>query len=329
MLTRRNFLSFDFSGKATDPDHWVRVHRVAMACRFEITLYSSDAEHIAAARRALDEADRLESMLTVFRETSEVIQVNQRAAEEEVRVSAELFHLLQRSEEIYRDTAGAFDVTATPLSRAWGFLRREGQLPDDATVEEARAVVGMSQVTLDAVTRSVQFAQKGVDLNFGSIGKGYALDRMAAMLRRDGVRDALLHAGHSSVVAIGGRPDGWTIDLRPRRAHARVARLVLRNGAVGTSGAGEQYFEIEGRRFGHVLDPRTGWPAEGVLGASVVARAATVADALSTALLVEGTTLAEQYCATHPDVLAVIVPEDGMQKPIVYGSYRGARIEME
>lgn len=329
MLSRRHFLSFDFgNGLSKEESHWVRVHRVAMACRFEVMLESDDAREVAAARRALDEADRLEAMLTVFRETSEVVHLNRVAGHEDVRVSPELFELLQMSERLSEETGGAFDVTSNPLSRCWGFLRREGRVPDDAALAEARSCVGMRKVTLDVDRQAVRFDRPGVEVNFGSIGKGYAMDRMAALLRGAGVRRALLSAGSSSVAAIGGRGQGWPIDLRPRRARAPVARVLLRDGAVGSSGAGEQYFEIEGTRYGHVIDPRTGWPASGVLGVSVVTREAAVADALSTALLVEGPGLAESYCATHPDTLVVLVRESEPERPLVYGSCSGARLEL-
>ena len=328
MFSRRSFLSFDFGGRPTDEDQLVRVHRVAMACRFEVMLESDDAREVAAARRALDEADRLEAMLTVFRETSEVVHLNRVAGHEDVRVSPELFELLQMSERLSEETGGAFDVTSNPLSRCWGFLRREGRVPDDAALAEARSCVGMRKVTLDVDRQAVRFDRPGVEVNFGSIGKGYAMDRMAALLRGAGVRRALLSAGSSSVAAIGGRGQGWPVDLRPRRARAPVARVLLRDGAVGSSGAGEQYFEIEGTRYGHVIDPRTGWPASGVLGVSVVTREAAVADALSTALLVEGPGLAESYCATHPDTLVVLVRESEPERPLVYGSCSGARLEL-
>lgn len=330
MFSRRNFLSFDFGGRRNDddPDHWLRVHRIAMACRFEITLSSSDAPHVAAARKALDEADRLESVLTVFRDTSEAVHVNRNAALEPVAVGEDLFEILKLSELLYRDTSGAFDITATPLSRCWGFLRHEGRVPDPAVLDEARGYVGMSKVLLDDAARTVAFERDGLELNFGSIGKGFALDRMALLLRGDGVRHALLSAGQSSIYAIGGRDGGWPIDLRPRRAKARIGQVLLRHGAMATSGAGEQYFEIEGVTYGHVLDPRSGWPASGVLGSTVIARSAAVADALSTALLVDGPDLAEQYCAIHPNTLAVIIPDDSTQLPRVFGSYDGATVDM-
>src|SRR5688500_13108685 len=153
-LTRRNFLSFDFGDRRGDAAHWVRVHRVAMACRFEVMLSSDDSRQMQAARAALDEADELESRLTVFRDTSETVAVNRRAAEEPVAVSATLFDLLQRSAALHAATDGAFDVTSTPLSRCWGFLQREGRLPPRAAIDAARSMVGMSHVQLAAVTRT-------------------------------------------------------------------------------------------------------------------------------------------------------------------------------
>ena len=327
-LTRRNFLSFDFGDRARDSDHWVRVHRVAMACRFEVMLSSDDAGDVAAARSALDEADDLEALLTVFRDTSAVSDLNRRAADENVVVPPRLFALLARSAQLHGRTDGAFDVTSTPLSRCWGFLTREGRLPTDEEIADARGIVGMRHIRLDATHASVRFGRAGVEVNFGAIGKGFALDRMGDLLRARGARRALLSAGHSSVLALGGKGRGWPVDLRPRLASRRVGRLWITNGAVGTSGAGEQFIEIDGQRYGHVIDPRTGRPADGVLGASVITRDAATADALSTAFLIGGPELARRYCAAYPDVLAVFVLDEPYERTEVFGRYNGATLEM-
>jgi len=327
-LSRRNFLSFDFGDRARDPDHWVRIHRIAMACRFEVMLSSGDARDMAAARSALDEADDIESVLTVFRESSVVSDLNRRAAREDVTVGADLFGLLARSAELHAQTGGAFDLTSTPLSRCWGFLEREGRLPTDQEIADARAIVGMGHVRLEAAARSVRFARAGVEVNFGAIGKGFALDRMGELLRGRGARRALLSAGHSSVLAVGGKGRGWPVDLRPRLASRRVGRLWIKNGAVGTSGAGEQYIEVDGQRYGHVIDPRTGRPADGVLGASVITGDAATADALSTAFLIGGPELARRYCEAWPDVLAVLVLDEPGERTDVFGRYNGATLEM-
>lgn len=326
-ISRRELLRLDFPADGT-ADYWIRVHRRAMACRFEITLSGEDARHVPAARDLLDEVDRIESALTVFRETSDLVRLNKAASQGPVAVDDALFDLLRLCRQLHAETGGAFDVTTTPLSRCWGFLRRAGVLPSAEEIARARSLVGMDAVELDESARTVRFARPGMELNLGSIGKGYALGRVAGRLGPHGIRHALVSAGGSSVVAVGGRGAGWVVDLRSRQvSRDRLARLRLRDCALGTSGAGEQYLEVGGMRYGHVLDPRTGSPASGVLSASVVAAEGAVADALSTAFLVGGVELARRYCADHPGTLALVTPDDGTERPRVFGHFPGAALE--
>jgi len=328
VVSRRQLLSFEFSPAEETSDHWIRIHRKAMACRFEVTLSGEDARYVPAARDVLDEVDRIESALTVFRETSDLVRLNQAASHGPAAVDDALFGLLRLCRELHARTGGAFDVTTTPLSRCWGFLRREGRLPSAEEIAAARALVGMDQVELDEAARTVRFRRPGMELNLGSIGKGYALGRVAARLRQQGVGHALVSAGGSSVVAVGGRDGGWVVDLRSRQvSRDRLARLRLRDVALGTSGAGEQFVEIGGTRYGHVLDPRTGSPASRVLSASVVTADAATADALSTAFLVGGVELARRYCGEHPGTLALVTPDDGTERPRVVGHCPGATLE--
>jgi thiamine biosynthesis lipoprotein len=279
---------------------------------------------VAAARDALHEADRIESALTVFRD-SDLVHVNRSAGDGPVAISPELFALLARCRDLHADTGGAFDITSTPLSRAWGFLARAPQVPSPDALDSARARVGMEAIDLRDGT--VQFVRTPRELNLGSIGKGYAVQCIADALAARGVRHALISAGTSSVVALGGRGEGWPIDICSRQlGGARLARLHLRNGALGTSGAGEQFVDADGRRYGHVLDPRTGWPAAGVVSASVVHADGATADALATACLVGGLDLACAYCAAHPDTLVLITPAGG-QRPVQFGAFPGALVE--
>jgi thiamine biosynthesis lipoprotein len=299
-----------------------------MACRFEITLDASDRAFVPAARNALDQIDALEHELSVFRKSSAVSRVNQRAAFEPVRIPSHLFRLLARCQQLHEDTGGAFDITTTPLSRCWGFLRREGRVPDVRSIEEARAHVGLNAVELDSTAGAVRFSRPGIELNLGAVGKGYALDRVSVDLRRAGVEHVLLSAGRSSLLALGGRDEGWQVELvSPLVSERALARVWIRDGAVGTSGCGEQFVIAEGRRYGHVIDPRTGWPAHGVLTASVVSSTAETADALSTAFFVGGLELARSYCAAHPGVLAIVTPDEGPARPIVVGSRYGTRVQ--
>jgi thiamine biosynthesis lipoprotein len=172
----------------------------------------------------------------------------------------------------------------------------------------------------------VAFSRPGIEVSLGAVGKGYALDRARSVLRASGVQHALLSAGGSSIVALGGRGHGWVVEIvSPLRPGRPIATLSLRNAALGTSGAGEQFVVEDGRRYGHVIDPRSGWPVDGTLSASVVASDAARADALSTAFLVGGLDLARRYCSGHHDVLALITPDDGSERTIVVGSHRTAR----
>ncbi len=327
-LNRRQFLSFAERARPPPSDYWVHVAREAMACRFEVTLPASDPGGIAAARSALDEIERLEAQLTVYQESSEVSSINRRAGEAAVAVEPSLFNLLVLAEKLHRETDGTFDLTSGPLIRCWGFFQREGRIPGPEELEAARRRVGMSNLIVNAADRTVRFLRPGVEINLGAIGKGHALDVVAANLRARKVRTALLSGGSSSVVAVGGDDQGWVIGIRhPRKRDSRVATLRLKDSALATSGAGEQYFVSENRRYGHILDPRSGVPARGVAGVTVVATSGAVADALSTAFFVGGSELANRYCGNHPDVLALIVPEHPTSRPEIFGSHPRARIE--
>jgi thiamine biosynthesis lipoprotein ApbE len=184
--------------QAPEAGHWVKVHRTAMACRFDVTLDSGDARHVDAARAALDEVDAIEASLSVFREASEVSRLNRQAAIAPVPVSPGLFTLLSLCRELHAATGGAFDPASTALSRCWGFLDRRPRRPADEEIAAARARSGMDKVVLDELGRAVRFAVPGVEIGFGAVGKGWALDRVAASLRVRGVSRALLTAGGSS-----------------------------------------------------------------------------------------------------------------------------------
>jgi len=329
MLSRRSLFSLDFDRPRPTRAELLRVHRTAMACRVEVALDERDRDRLPAARAALDEADRVESLLTVFRETSELSRVNREAADGPVVVDPEVYALLRRCQRFHVATEGAFDITATPLSRCWGFLARQAQVPDPAVLEAARSLVGMLRVTFEDGSRTLRFERAGMQLNLGAVGKGYAVDRMAGVLRAAGVRHALVSAGSSSVIAVGGRGAGWLVDLRsPLVARARIGRLRLCDGAVGTSGPGQQFVIADGTRHGHVIDPRSGWPAQGILSATALATDCAAADALSTAFFVGGRECAERYCAAHPGTMAIVTVDDNEQTTFVYGQYPGARLEL-
>lgn len=302
-----------------------------MACRFEVTLPPEKHADLPVARSALDDVDRLEARLSIFRETSEISRINRLAAAAPVRVESDLFALLEECRLLHDETEGAFDITSGPLSRCWGFLRRNGRVPERGEIEAALVTVGMQYVALDALSRAIRFTREGVEINLGSIGKGYALDRVGGSMRMMGTRAALLSGGSSSVLAIGSGSSsgGWVVGVRhPQRRDTRLARLRLWDCGMATSGGGEQYFDTGGRRYSHVMDPRTGCPVEGVAAATVIARSAAVADALATAFCVGGQKLAERYCSTHRDLVAIVTETRQPARPVITGASDCCTVEL-
>ncbi len=324
LQTRRNFLNLVRQRTPPTTDCWLHVNRNAMACRFEVTLPATETTGVVVATEALDQIDQLEAQLTVFRPDSEVSYVNRQAASEAVRVQQSLFDLLVLCKQLHAQTEGAFDITSGPLIRCWGFLKREGRVPGNEEIEQARALVGSDKLRLDPEHQTVRYSQPGVEINLGSIGKGYALDQVATSVRAR-IATALLNAGASSMRAVGSGQagGGWVLGLRhPRSKTRRLGVLRLHDCALSTSGSEEQFFTVAGRRFGHIIDPRNGWPADGVTSVTVVTSSAALSDALATAFFVGGRKLAESYCATHKEVL-VIMLESEAQAPLVIGSHPG------
>jgi FAD:protein FMN transferase len=290
----------------------VQLARRAMACQFEVTLNAGQYDHGSSmAIEALDLVEQLEDQLTVYRDHSEISQINRTAAEGPVAIEAQLFQLLSLAVELFKMTGGAFDITAGPLSKVWGFTRRAGAIPEAADLAEALSRVGSQHLQLDADSRTIRFSQPGIGINLGAIGKGYALDRCAELFETATVNDFLLHGGNSSVLARGShgahRGQGWSVGVRnPLRPERRLGELWITDQALATSGSGSQYFIHGGRRYGHILDPRTGWPAQGVLSTTVIAPTAATADALSTAFYVMGPKAAEEFCSEHQEIAALM-----------------------
>jgi thiamine biosynthesis lipoprotein len=264
----------------------------AMATRFELVLHGDDPVHLrAAGEEALAEITRLEAHLSFYRPTSDLSRINRQAAHTPVVVEPWLFALLDRARQLYEATDGAFDPTVGPLMRCWGFVHHTGHLPEAAALAAARACTGMHHVVLDAATHTVAFRQPGVQLDLGSIGKGYAVDEAVRLLQDLGITDALLHGGTSTVYALGKPPEAeaWQVALpMPGADETPLAVLSLRDEALSVSAVWGKAFVAGGKTYGHVLDPRRGHPVDGAVMAAVVAPSATDTDALSTALLVLG-----------------------------------------
>lgn len=269
----------------------VRLARRAMACRFELVLQGEDAPRLrAAGEEALREIEWLETRLSRFLPASDASRINARAATEAVPVEPWLFDLLKRCLYLHDHTNGAFDLTVGPLMQAWGFYGDGGRVPDADALAEARRRTGMHLVKLDEAQRAVRFAQDGVALDFGAIGKGYAVDEAMHILREAGVERAFLHGGTSTMYGLGKPADAeaWNVAIvDPRAPDEPVAVAALQNEALSVSAVSGKSFEFEGTCYGHVLDPRLGKPVRGAVLAAAADASAATADAVSTALLAE------------------------------------------
>ncbi len=248
----------------------------AMGSTYSVAVYGEDRDQLeAAVQAAFDEVRRLDGLLSNYKPDSEWSEVNRTAADHPVKVSAELFHLLSECLDYSRRSEGAFDISVGPLMKVWGFYKGSGHLPHKAEIMAALTRVGYRHVHLDSASQTVRFDHAGVELDPGGIGKGYAVDRVVEILRQRGVQIALVAASGSSIYGLGSPPNeprGWKINIRdPKIERKTVATVYLKDQSLSTSGSYEKFFRAEGKTWAHIMDPRTGYPAPGMLSVSVLA----------------------------------------------------------
>lgn len=248
----------------------------------------SEQEGLDACAAALAELRRVETRLTLFDDASDLCELNRRAGRKAMRVDQDLSAVLAHAAGFRDATRGAFDVAVEPLMRAWGFHRPCARPPTSAELSEAREAVAAAVVELDGAVARLPSAH--TQLDFGSIGVGYGIERALAVLRARGITRAFLDVS-GDMAAVGAPPGepGWRVDIAdPGHAGATVAHTRLRDAALATAANTESIVRYGALIVGHVMDPATGWPARALKQASVVTRTATAADALSTAMLVSG-----------------------------------------
>lgn len=320
----------------------VRIETRAMACPWSVVMNPGPPEQVMAASDALDLVHPIEQLLSIYRDDSSISQVKRLPLGEEMELPPEVIALLQQCQEFSHQTGGAFDPTSGRVIRLWRECRQAGRIPEQSEIDEAlwRTTLasdangsedthrsGIARlIELDPEGSTIRVLAPGVEIDLGAIGKGYAIDRICEALLpatissgiepqavpvRSGVADFLLHGGFSSLRAHGTHHghEGWPVGLRnPLFPDRNYATLLLRDRALATSGSNVQFFRHQGQRYGHILDPRTGWPVEGMLSVTVTASTATEADALSTAFYVMGLDAAAEYCRQHSEIGAILVP---------------------
>src|SRR5580704_14878022 len=246
------------SAAAADGPELLRLFKTAdaMGSTYSVELYGYEpAKLTEAADAALEEAQRLDGLLSNYKPESEWSRINQHAAEGPMRISPEMFRLLAACVEYSIEGEGAFDITVGPLMKVWGFYKGTGHLPHGAEVRGALDTVGYKNILLDAKNHTVRFAREGVEMDPGGVGKGYAVDKIAAILKEDGIRSALISGGGSSIYAIGTPPGetGWKVTIKDPKDQSKAAATVsLKDESLSTSGNYEKFFWAEGKLYSHI-----------------------------------------------------------------------------
>lgn len=263
-----------------------------MGNRFEITVVEKNPErakeHIAAA---VEEIRRIESLLTTYTEESQTALVNRFAGIKPVKVDREMFDLIQRSKRISEITQGAFDLTYGSIDkRLWNFDQQMTSLPDPATAKEMVRLINYRNILLDEKKGTVFLKEKGMRIGFGGIGKGYAAEMARAVLQQRGVKSGVVNAA-GDLTVWGHQPDDkpWTIGIAdPASARQPFSYLELTNMSVATSGNYEKYVLIDGKRYSHTIDPKTGLPVHGIKSVTIISPNAEIADAMATPVMIMG-----------------------------------------
>lgn len=290
---------------------WHGDSRAMMGTEVSVQLWHDDrAVGEAAVSAVFDEIERINLLMSTYIEDSRISLINREAARHPVPAGKELFDLILRSLDISTLTHGAFDITYDSVGQHYDF--REGQRPDAATIEEELKSIDYRLVETDTTARAIRFSRAGVRINLGGIAKGYAVERGALILRERGVAHGIVTAGGDSRLIGDRRGQPWVVGVRdPRKDGAVAVRIPLENEAVSTSGDYERYFEENGRRYHHIIQPATGEPVNGVHSVTIVGPDAVMTDALSTSVFVMGVDQGLRLIATLPDYEGIVIDSDG------------------
>ncbi len=292
---------------------FIEHNAVRMGTDVSILIQSEQREAAESAiRAALAEIERIENIMTDWREPSEVMAINNAAGKKPVRVGKELLFLLQESKRLAKLTSGAFDITYAAVGKLWNFTNRSATPPSAKAVTATRKLVDYRQLVIDSKQQTAFLAKRGMRIGLGGIAKGYAVDRAVEVIKRAGFKNFAVNAGGD--LTVRGRKAGklWWVAIRhPRDKTRNIAILPISNGSVVTSGDSERYFEYQGKRYGHILDPRTGYPAARCQSVTIMAKQAYMGDGVATGVFVLGSDAGMRLIESLPDIEGLIVAADG------------------
>jgi FAD:protein FMN transferase len=296
------------------PEPFMLFHDVhpAMGSEFSIDLYAPNQETADRwMQLSFEEVDRIEKLLSNYRPSSELSRISREAGTHPVTTDPETFDFLQASLSWSSRSNGAFDITVGPMMRAWGFFFNQGRIPSEAELLALKKQTGWTNIHLDPSTRTVSFINRSsMELDPGGIGKGYAVDRIVALLHQEHVSAALISAGSSTIYAIGAPPKskGWPINIADPAHNGRIlSTVLLTDTSLSTSACTEKFFIKNNHRYCHILDPHTMHPIENMLQTTIIAPSATDSDALTKAAFVMHADASAHLLQNLPRTGAVIV----------------------
>lgn len=298
---------------------------ILMGSSFEITVVAEDEdfakESLAIAKK---EIIRIEDLISSWDQKSETSRINRNAGIAAVEVSKELFDLIFRAQQISKLSSGAFDLTFAAIDKLWNFDGKESEMPNPDTLKASVFHIGYQLIELDEESLTVFLPKKGMKIGFGAIGKGYAADRAKQLLVERGVLGGIINAS-GDMNTWGTKPDGssWTIGIvNPMNKKKVFSWFSLEHNAVVTSGDYEKFTQINGRRYSHIIDPRTGIPSQGIVSCTVFAGKAELADAIATAIFVMGVESGLFLIDQLPNIEAILIDDSGI-------IHRSKNIEIE
>ncbi|MGB5698471.1 FAD:protein FMN transferase [Muriicola sp.] len=285
-----------------------------MGTKFDITVVAeSETKGSGYIDMAVNEIRRIEKLISSWDTESETSEINRNAGIQAVKVSSELFDLINRSLEISAITDGAFDISYASMDKIWVFDGSMKQMPSEEAITSSVEKVGYKNILLNKTDFTVYLAKKGMKIGFGGIGKGYAADKAKALLIQQGVTAGIINAS-GDMNTWGHQPSGeeWQVAItNPLNKNKVFALLPIKEGAVVTSGNYEKFVRFNGIRYSHIIDPRSGYPSTGIISATVFAPSAELADALATAIFVMGVEVGLDRINQLPQIECVIIDDKG------------------
>jgi len=285
-----------------------------MGSRFDITVVANNQQEANQyINTAIAEIKRIEKIISSWDANSETSKINQNAGIKPVKVSAELFHLIERAKQIAKLTDGAFDISYASMDKIWKFDGSMTQMPSAQKIKQSVAKVGYQNIILNTHNQTVFLKLKGMKIGFGGIGKGYAADSAKKLLISKGVKAGIINAS-GDMNTWGKQPNGqeWQVAItNPMNKNKAFALLPISNKAVVTSGNYEKYVNFGGKRYTHIINPKTGYPASGIVSVSVFSKSAELADALATSVFVMGVDVGLNRINQLPQVECIIIDDNG------------------